>query len=451
MTNIGNNVGRLSSLFVKVARNVIANPSKTFTDIERYVNRVHEHAPPFLFEGAKYGLPNVVPLNFAIEESLANTPTLNTLIPVMTMNSMSGGPNTAINIAYRMAALGVPVRFISTDLPMDSDQAPLWNHFSSLTGITERLRNVQICCGDDRTKPLYIGENDVFFATAWWTAQMVKPALPLTKPAKFLYLLAEYEPAFHPWGTEYALALETYSLNFRAFICGSLLRDYFNENGIGRFSDPSFIDQCVCFEPAVDMRMFYPRERTLTDRPRRLLFYARPTTARRNLSELGLHALRNAVAEGLFAGENWEMLFIGEPSLPSIQLGNGIVAHSAPWLDYDSYAELLRNSDILLSLMLSPHTSYPPIEIAATGGIAITNTFATKTVERLKAISTNIIAVSATAEGVLDGLREAVLLVRDAGRPATGTINLPRDWNDSFEQLLPKSLEMFQDCLNSRA
>jgi hypothetical protein len=39
---------------------------------------------------------------------------LNVLVPGLAMSHMSGGPKTAINLAYRLASLGVRVRFIST-------------------------------------------------------------------------------------------------------------------------------------------------------------------------------------------------------------------------------------------------------------------------------------------------------------------------------------------------
>ena len=59
-------------------------------------------------------------------------------------------------------------------------------------------------------------------------------------------------------------------------------------------------------------------------------------------------------------------------------------------LAYADYAAFLAESDVLLSLMLSPHTSYPPLEMATAGGIVITNTFSTKTAADLSAISTAI-------------------------------------------------------------
>jgi hypothetical protein len=385
-------------------------------------------------------LPGVVPLNLRIDPALQATPTLNVLIPALTPAGMSGGPNTAIQIAGRMAAAGVPVRLVSIDAAAAPD-ATVLAHVASLTGLA-RLPNLSIVCHADRTRPLTIGASDVFFATAWWSAQMVKLALPVTGPRRFLYQIAEFEPALYPASSEFALALETYSLDFHGLICESLIGDYLRDHAIGRFAEPGFIERCAVFEPAVDRTRFHPEPHPRE--PRRLLFYCRPTKARRNLSELGLHALRRAVTDGVFDGALWEMLFIGE-DLPALALGKGLVIRAAPWLGYDEYAALLRRSDVLLSLMLSPHTSYPPLEFAACGGIAIHNSYATKTAARLAALSPDIVAVEPTVDGIVAGLRAAVAAL-DRPRPAAPS-QLPASWDDALRETVPKAVQMFRDCV----
>lgn len=388
-------------------------------------------------------LPNVDPLNLTIDPGKADCPTLNVLIPGMSMQHMSGGPNTAINLAYRLAAKGIPVRFISTNAAADNNHDLLWKHFSSLTGIPERLANVEICCGADRSKLLTIGENDVFFGTAWWTVQLIKYALPLIKPRKFIYLIQEFEPGLYEFSSRYALALETYHMNFFGIINERFLADYLCEYKIGRFANPKFIDSCAIFEPALDAQKFYPVREKNISRSRRLLFYARPN-APRNLFELGLNALQIAADQNVFSGEEWELLFIGE-SLPDMKLGHNLVIRSAPWMVYEDYAELVRNSDIALSLMLSPHTSYPPLEMAACGGIAVTCSFASKTQQMLQQLSLNIIAVPPTVEGIVAGLQDAVKRVQEDQRTHE-LLHMPSTWDESFSQVVPKLAEMFYDC-----
>lgn len=440
MASLLRNGLRVSKVLARAMREAATHPSKFLADAERYFS------PGPQIQDLD-GLPDVVPLNFVTDPALAGIPKLNVLIPHMIATALTGGPNTALNLTCRMASQGVPLRLIATNRPMmDLDHEPIWKHIASLTGIAERPVNVELCSGYDRSKPLRIGENDVFCGTGWWTVQIIKHALALTRPKKFLYIIQDFEPGFYSWSTQYALALETYHMNFRAFINEGLLAQYLCDQKMGRFAERSFIDQCTVFEPALDRQKFFPEREKSAERRHRLLFYARPAVPR-NLFELGLYALRSAVTAGVFSGEEWEMLFIGEP-LPDMELGDGISIRSAPWLDYEAYSELMRSSDIVLALMLSPHTSYPPLEIAACGGIAVTNTFACKTAEKLARISPNIVAVEPTPEGILSGLRDGVKRVRENER-CYDEINMPQNWDSSFAQVIPKAVEMFHDCLGS--
>lgn len=394
-----------------------------------------------------FSLPNVVPLNFAPCPGLE--PKLNVLIPGMSMRHMSGGPNTAINLTYRMAQAGVPLRYISTDSTADKDHGPLWDHFSSLTGINERLSNVEIVCAYDRNTPTPIGENDVFFGTAWWTVQMIKHTLPQMRSRRFMYIIQDFEPALYAWSTPHVLALETYSLDFRGIICGELLAEYLCVNRIGRFADPKFIETCAPFEPAVDTSKFYAELYGRRSGKKRLLFYARPN-APRNLYELGSVSLHQAVERGAFPADEWELLYMGE-KLPPLDLGRGVSIQSYPWSNYEDYAKLLRSSDVGLSLMLSPHTSYPPLEMAACGTTVVTNTYSIKTAERLKKISGNILAVAPNLEAIVEGLMLASRRATDLrSRQENAKLTVPTHWNHVFNPLIPKLLDMWEDCLTAR-
>ena len=394
-------------------------------------------------------LPNVSPLNFQLRPDFCAPARLNVVLPSLAMRHMSGGPNTVINLAYRMAARGVPIRFIGMDAPMDRDLGPLRRHITNLTGIRGSFDHIEFACGYDRRKPLYIGENDVFMATAWWTAQVVDRGMRLTRPRKFIYFIQDFEPAFYHWGTEYALAQETYDFDFVAVINSQQLADYLCENQVGRFRDPEFIPMCAVLQLAVDQKFFFCEERAMKDRKRRLLFYARPSRARRNLYELGIAALYRANQEGLFPADEWEVMFIGE-EVPSVDLGRGMIVRSSPWQELEAYADLMRHSDIVLSLMFSPHPSYPPLEAAACGSIAVTSHFASKTEENLRKISENIVPVAMTTESIVKGLEKANERISDhQARIDHSQIKLSRSWEKSFEEVLPQAMEMWTECLKS--
>ncbi len=67
----------------------------------------------------------------------------------------------------------------------------------------------------------------------------------------------------------------------------------------------------------------------------------------------------------------------------------------------------LRQADLLLCPMLSPHTSYPVLEMAACGGAVVTNSYGPKTAQALGALSPDIVGAAPTVQGFVDGLRGA--------------------------------------------
>lgn len=399
---------------------------------------------PAAIEGVNIGaaFAGTEPIAFRVNPSLASTPYLNVVLPGWAVHRMSGGPNTVINLAYRMAEKGVPIRFISASSAAERDPEPMWKHVRELTGIHEKLPHVEAVCGHDRSRHVDIGENDVFMATAWWTAQIVNQALPLTRAKKFIYVIQDFEPGLYNWSTEYSLALETYSMDYLPIVNSRFLADHFS----AQFGTSRFGKGCVVIDTAVDRTRFHYEEPTR--RKKRLLFYARPSSARRNLFELGTAALFEAVDRGLFSPDEWEFFFMGE-QIPAATHG-GMTIDCLPWLGYNDYAAKLRQSDIVLSLMLSPHSSYPPLEAAASGALAVTNTFGCKTAERLTAISGNIIPIEPTLEGVIDGLVEAQKRMGDAAaRRAASEVNLPASWEEVFKEVVPSAIRLFDQCRHS--
>jgi hypothetical protein len=306
-------------------------------------------------------------------------------------------------------------------------------HIAGLSG-AHSLRDIEIGDASNPEAPAAIGSNDIFFATAWWTARIIATALPQMRRKRFFYLIQDFEPGFQAWSTDYSLALETYDMDIIPVINSSVLRDHLVENRIGRFADPSFSAGAISFEPAIDRQYFRPEPRPSGHR-RRLLFYARPTAAKRNLFEIGLSALIKAVSRGAFTPDQWTLHFIGE-NLPDTPIGNGVVIRSFPWLDFPSYARLMRQSDILLSLMLSPHPSYAPLEMAACGGVVVTNSFGCKTQDILAGYSANILAPPPYAGSISEALERAAEMVANADVPAA-PFGLPSTWQESFAPILP--------------
>ena len=73
----------------------------------------------------------------------------------------------------------------------------------------------------------------------------------------------------------------------------------------------------------------------------------------------------------------WKLLSVGEKHR-DIDLGSGVTLKSLGKLSLADYARLLAESRVGLSLMVSPHPSYPPLEMAEYGLHVVTNSFQAK-------------------------------------------------------------------------
>ena len=92
--------------------------------------------------------------------------------------------------------------------------------------------------------------------------------------------------------------------------------------------------------------------------------------------------------------------------------------------------------------MDTPHPSYPPLDLAASGAVVVTNRSGSKA--SLASYSKNIICADPTLDGLKDGLRRAMAIVDDdALRLANYERNgLMRDWPTALESALRISAEL---------
>ncbi|WP_234679582.1 rhamnosyltransferase WsaF family glycosyltransferase [Bradyrhizobium monzae] len=376
------------------------------------------------------------PLNFQVAADLAVRPCVNVLLPSLRLKHMSGGPNTALLLASMLAEHGEHIRLIACDVSLEGEEKALFPYMERLLNRPVARDRIEIVDGFDRTRPISIGIRDVFFATAWWTAQIAKYAVANTAHKNFIYLIQDFEAILHEGSTFQARALETYGLPHIPVINTQLLLDHLVREGVGRFADPAFAADALWFNPAFDRTHYFPAASGPSGK-KVLLFYARPSVARRNLFEIGLVALRRAVASGAIDKGNWEVWAMGE-KIPPIALGGGVMLNPLPWMSFDEYARRVRTADLMLSLMLSPHPSYPPLEMAASGKLVVTNSFAVKTAERMRAFSPNIIVAEPNAESVGQAIERAAGRI-NCGLPSydsSGTIALPTDWDQSLNRIV---------------
>jgi glycosyltransferase involved in cell wall biosynthesis len=372
----------------------------------------------------------IAPLRWSVAEPAPVR--VNLLIPSIDLQHFFGGYIAKFNLARRLAARGMRVRVVTVDPvgPLPADWRRRVEAFAGLGGLFE---SVEVEFGRE-SSGIECSRRDAFIATTWWTAHIARAALEQLDGERFVYLIQEYEPFTFPMGTYSALARQSYDFPHFAVFSSQLLRQWFAARGVGA---PARDWDSISFQNAITRVSPPPAEELAGRSPRRLLFYARPEPhASRNMFELGVLALARALQDGAFDGE-WEFNGIGSiRGRNRISLGRTSM-RLVPRSEQSAYAELLRDHDVGLALMYTPHPSLVPLEMAAAGMVVVTNTFDNKDAEAMRSISANIAAVAPTIEGVAEGLASAAARTDHAStRVAGADVNWARDWDAA----LPDSL-----------
>ncbi len=262
-------------------------------------------------------------------------------------NPFYGGLATIFRIANHLRTNhGVENRFVIWGTPDER-----WTR-SGLAAIFPGLEDSEIvtCPSLEADSVQDLPYADVSIATQWQTAYQVAH---FPKTLRKFYLIQDFEPMFNPAGTLYALAEETYKLGLLGLCNTPHLLDLYEDryNGAG-----------VAFTPAVDQRVFHAEGRTgrSPQDPINLFVYARPGHWR-NCWELAEPALR-AVKERF--GDRVRIVTAGAWASPE-ELRNGM--DHLGLLDYVETGDLYRTCDVGLSLTVSEHPSYLPLELMACG------------------------------------------------------------------------------------
>jgi hypothetical protein len=266
-----------------------------------------------------------------------------------------------------------------------------------------------------------VGAEDVWITTYWTTAHAADVAcrIGVLDPSRVIYLIQDYEPGFHAWSVPYALTRATYHAGFHHVVNSRPLARYLAER------EGEAADHGLVIAPHLDLDRLaaVARARRREDTVR-VFFYARPNKPR-NLYQLGVAALRHASTRIAAEGLAWDVVSGGELH-PQLPLPGGGEVRGLGTLSWDGYFDLLGRIDVGLSLMYSPHPSHPPLELAVSGALAVTNELdgvRSGLHPRVNAVSADVLALS-------DGLVEAVRRARDEGpgpfeAPAPGSLGDP--------------------------
>lgn len=352
------------------------------------------------------GIAEIRSLHFGMSEGCAKR--LNLLVPSINPEDVFGGISTALKLFRRLAEdTGIPTRIIVLDGEVHeeglADRFPGYEvvQMNALSGAMHQI--VPAVSRHNKTIPVMRG--DWFLCTSWWSAYCVQEEMSrlLARGDRLafnpiLYLIQDYEPGFYSWSSRYALAESTYDSPHEtiAVFNSKELKNHFDS--LGYDFKRSFV-----FDPFLNDQL----KRHLvslggkTGKRKQIMIYGRPDTDR-NAFSLVVEGLRRWV-DSYDGQASWDIVSAGQYHAP-VYIGKGRYVPSVGKLSLDDYAHLLAESYAGISLMISPHPSYPPLEMASFGVKVVTNGYSGKD---LSSFSENITSLSrVTPSRIAEALAE---------------------------------------------
>ncbi|SDP78204.1 Rhamnan synthesis protein F [Phyllobacterium sp. YR620] len=335
---------------------------------------------------------------------------LNLLVPTISPAHIFGGIDTALKIFLEIAgaAPNSDIRVIVTESQVDRDgddfvlPEVLKSFDVQKLGHEKRGHRVVVDATDRLYEPLELSERDIFVATAWWTAVNAYRLQDFQKAffgnaARVIYIIQDFEPGFYGWSTKYALADATYRRDDDTVAI-------FNSEELATYMEKYYHHQKKAVIPYRPNAKIDASLNSDAVREKIILFYSRPSAVR-NCFEAGIDGLHLWRRRNPTQAAAWKIYCIGEAfeKHRAGHLYNITITGKMPLADY---ADLLSRASVGLSLMISPHPSYPPLEMAYAGIRTITNSYECK---NLSERSDLIISIdSVTPEEIAEAIEAQV-------------------------------------------
>ncbi len=254
-----------------------------------------------------------------------------------------GGLNTAFRLADKLAREnGVVNRFV-----MLAAKNPSYVR-GALAAAFPKLGECEVVFYDGSDRQIAnLPPADAAVATLWLTAPHVAKAPGIKR--KF-YLMQDYEPMFYPASTMFAMAEESYRLGLYG-LC--------NTASMHKIYTKMYGGQAAYFVPAVDRSIYHTLDRRQKDPDEPVTIFAYARDHFRNCWELVYAALSEIKR---MHGDKVRIVAAGARYLPNssdfIDMG---------LLDYRATGRLYRETDIGVTMQISRHPSYLPLELMASG------------------------------------------------------------------------------------
>jgi hypothetical protein len=320
-------------------------------------------------------------------------------------SALFGGVSIALVVSALLARhLGARLRVITlTEPPEPGNVAAVFaTHRIDWTGDIEFVH-----VGSGRREEVPVGAHELFLTTSWWSTRAV---LPIVHPGRLVYLVQEDERVSYAWGDDRLRCVETLSNpGVRLVVNGRRLFDHLT---LGPDALPNFAANGDWFEPAFPAPDRTPAAMDPAGGKRLFLFHARPDHPG-NLYWRGLEAIGAALEENVLDPAEWTFHVAGRDVAP-IELPRGVRPHIVQNLSWAAHVELVRRMDVGLCLMDAPYASSPPLDLAATRAVLVTNQHAGPSM--FASDSNLIICADSSIEGLKRGIAEAAAHTADRDR-----------------------------------
>ena len=351
---------------------------------------------------------------------------VNLVISSLGRAQLFGGIATCTAIATVVAKeLGLPLRIITRDGGATLQQ--YWG-ISAVMGI-EPCADVSFysdCMRDDVGRgcpPLYCSHSDFFLASSWWTATVLRHSV---ENKNLYHIIQEDELMFYPRGDDYLDCWNALNAPDSKYIVNSShLHAWFKE------AYPQIFRSSVVFEPVFgrdESRDFSPKKTY------NLFFYARMTNPR-NLFWFGMQIIDDCFKKGILDPTEWNIYLAGDDTIPPVEFFGGKPAANLGILSWQGYRDFLKDVDLGVCLIYTPHPGYPVYDVASAGGVAVTNLLYTKT---SFPCSENIIACDLSVDAFMDGMQKAAALAKDGMTRRNNYLHqdISCSWNESLVDVI---------------
>jgi beta-1,2-rhamnosyltransferase WsaF-like protein len=337
---------------------------------------------------------------------------LSLVLPSLSPERRFGGVATAIDLFLECGKRAkAELRFLLDDFDQSIDREHVERRARAV-GVEPS--SISYCRRSDHAQPIELRANDIFMAYNWWALLNLKPLVGAqermfdAQRRPLLYLIQEYEPGFYPFSSThlYARAAFEQRAGVWAIFNSSQLLSFCHVQGHA-------FEREYVFEPRLTpaMRPFLDQEPA--PKNKQILVYGRPSIPR-NCFPAAIAGLR-AWTERYPEFRDWEVWSVGMEHR-SLPIAGARKLRSLGKLSIEDYAEQLRKTAIGISLMASPHPSYPPLEMAHFGVKTLTNGYLCKD---LGAAHDNIVSLPDIApDAIAEALAKACLEFEKA--PASG-------------------------------